>query len=266
MKKYNAILLSIVAAVLCACQSIAPDQVLLPVPPEEVPLLRNVLLTEFTGYKCVNCPLAAEEAHKLLALYPENLVVVAMHPKTNSFSRNAKLVCDEADIYYKSLGGASTTPFPTGCLDFSPTFIDYTNWAGAFLREAFSYPVAKVDIQATRTDRQLQVDVKLTEATGVNNVAQHARLLLWVVEDDIIDKQSMPDGTINNEYHHSHVLRGELLSEDAWGEAFLLSQDISFARELTMPDKVANPDNCSLVAVLIQDVTREVIDVKQIKL
>ena len=77
--------------------------------------VHRALVEKYTGPKCVNCPTAAEEAHSLLTEYPDNLVVVAMHPADNHFTQTGKpeydYTCPEANDYYRYFGGTAVTPF-----------------------------------------------------------------------------------------------------------------------------------------------------------
>ena len=43
---------------------------------------QRVLLEDFTGWRCTNCPAAAEKATELISKYGENLVVMAVHATT----------------------------------------------------------------------------------------------------------------------------------------------------------------------------------------
>ena len=52
-----------------------------PNPTEKV---RKVLLEDFTGHKCPNCPEAADEASNLKAYYKEQLVLLTIHAGTYS--------------------------------------------------------------------------------------------------------------------------------------------------------------------------------------
>ena len=109
MKKVLAFLAFAVG--LLACDIIPENDRIKPFEPVETQ--QRVLLTEFTGMKCVNCPRAAELAHSLLETYPDNFVVVAMHPASNHFTTPEDplydLRCEEADEYYKYFGGAPST-------------------------------------------------------------------------------------------------------------------------------------------------------------
>ena len=53
---------------MAACSHIAEDEQLIEVAVDDMPtneIMRNVLLEDFTGQRCVNCPKAAEIIHQL---------------------------------------------------------------------------------------------------------------------------------------------------------------------------------------------------------
>ena len=41
--------------------------------------IRKILLEDYTGHKCPNCPEAAVEAHNLKLAYGDSLVIMAVH-------------------------------------------------------------------------------------------------------------------------------------------------------------------------------------------
>lgn len=262
--------------VLLGCQSIAEQDQLIPVAPEDISCRSNVLLTEFTGFLCVNCPNAAEQAHTLLGIYPENLVVVAMHPASNSFTTttNAKYdyTCPEADVYYQSLGGTATTSFPTGAFNFSSSFSYYTSWMGDFIRHTIAVPKVQVLFGETVWSAPADTMGYSTELQITPLVAEplNIRVLLWVTEDDVLGGQRMPDGSTNLSYRHQHMLRAELLSEDGWGKTLTLRAATTLPCAGTLPaskslDTESEP-HFNLVAVVLDQQNNRVLDVKQLKL
>ena len=69
----------LVMGLLCACEVIDEAERLIPV--DTVPQgNRTHVLIEYTGFRCVNCPTAAEQANELKKLYSEHLVIVSLHP------------------------------------------------------------------------------------------------------------------------------------------------------------------------------------------
>ena len=71
-------LILLAALVLGACNNIAPEDRFIEVASATVK--RKVLVEEFTGQRCLNCPEAANELARLQAQYGgDTLIVVAIH-------------------------------------------------------------------------------------------------------------------------------------------------------------------------------------------
>ena len=200
------------AAVLCGCEVIREEDRLIPM--AIVNGERVHVLVEYTGFRCVNCPEAAKTAEALQALYGGQLVVVAMHPATNTFTQGAfDYTCPEADLCYRWMGGTATTPFPTGNIDMKETdssfFLDRQQWASALL-------TAMEDDEAPYLHATATADstggITVTIQTQALQETE-ARMALWVTEDSILGAQVMGDGTNNLAYYHRHVLRDALMDE-----------------------------------------------------
>ena len=180
MRKYLYIL---IVLVLASCEVIPESEQLIPVQIPDTSAHRHVLL-EFTGFRCVNCPAAAETAANLQRLYGDKLIVIALHPASNPFTQGLyDYTCPEADSIYQFLGGTSTTSFPTGSIDMrrfdDSYFISPADWATKL---------------TTITNNQSPI----TFTTDTS---------YWLVEDSICGPQAMSDGTVNTAYYHRHVLR-----------------------------------------------------------
>jgi len=168
--------------VLTSCEVIPESEQLIPVQVQDTSAHRHVLL-EFTGFRCVNCPAAAETAANLQHIYGDNLIVIALHPASNPFTQGAyDYTCPEADSIYQLLGGLPTTSFPTGSIDMrrfdDSYFISPADWA-----------------------------TKLTLTSHLSPLTFTTDTSYWLVEDSICGVQAMPDGSVNTAYYHRHVLR-----------------------------------------------------------
>lgn len=180
-----------------------------------------VLLEDFTGHKCVNCPVAAEETSRLEEWCEGHLIVVSIH----------------AGSYANTSGSAWKTDFRT---EAGEAYNDYFKPDG--------YPAAMVDRVAAngkmtnnnvptwasqvidRLSEESPVDIKLEAAwlAGMNEmkllasvdflrpVEEELAVQLWITEDHIVDAQLMPDNTINTAYTHRHVFRDAI--NGIWGE------------------------------------------------
>ena len=78
MKKTVYIILACVALMLISCDEVSRDDRLTFVEPPEAG--RAVLIEDYTGQYCVNCPRATEEIERLVEQYGDSVVIaVAIH-------------------------------------------------------------------------------------------------------------------------------------------------------------------------------------------
>lgn len=245
----------LVPLIMIGCEIIPENDQIIPI--EQPKGEAAVLLTEFTGQQCVNCPTAAAEADKLHQEYGEQLVVVAMYPPSNPFTRATAqydYTTTAADEYYKLFGGTSSTPFPTGVINFSRTdgnfFADYTAWGTAIAQQSQKTNQPSLDLQA-------EIDAEKRQLTVNTQTSEPSTLLLWLTENNVVGPQMMPDGTVNTDYTHNHILREAL--NGTWGQQ--LSTQANTA-QYTIADRY-NIENLTVVALLMNE-DKEVLNVKQI--
>ena len=125
-----------VALCVASCQVIPESEQLIPIESSETE--KTCLLVDFSAWKCINCPAAAEEAHKLLEQYGDQLIVMEAHPATNSLTKppakypEYDYTCPAADSLYIALGGTGTTPLPVGSVDMAA--FNNGSGSGAYLK------------------------------------------------------------------------------------------------------------------------------------
>ena len=262
MKELLFILLSFA---LVGCQVIPMDERLIETPlviPNDV---HPHVLIEFTGFRCVNCPLATEQAHELQQMYGDQLIVVAMHPASNPFTQGTyDYTCPAADTYYRFMGGTATTPFPTGNIDMvkyeSDYLIDYTTWSARLKERIIETNDIRLGVTATRDAQSDDIMISTTAFAGKKIDVD---LLLWLTEDSIVGAQMMPDGTADMEYTHNHVLRA---TDTPWGKSLSLSAlPIHDTTALHLPDR-CNAAHCHIIALTIDPYTKEVLNATQTKI
>lgn len=246
------------ALVLAGCEVIGEGERLVPVQVPVDTTERVHVLVEFTGFRCVNCPKASAAAEALKQTYGERLIIVAMHPASNPFTQGAALydyTCEEADVYYRYMGGNATTPFPTGNINFKSDeddyLSDYPEWA-TLLAQQMSQPTeVHLSIQAER-DNSTNI-ITVTTAASANKI-QDCRLVTWLVEDSIQGAQALPEGGVDREYYHRHVLR--MAAGDAWGESYAIPfTPVTITTAMSLPDG-CDPEHCSVVVAAMDDKNR----------
>lgn len=267
---WNSIIIVLAIGMLTACEVIGPDDhdkvIFTPTDPSDIK--RTSILIEYTGWQCVFCPTAAEEAHRLKEQYGENLVVVAMHPKSNSFTKYGKnealnYTCPEADSIYMKMGGTATTEFPKGNVnmikdEINGYFNKWENW-GTLVSQAYATPkpvVISQEVEGTTDSKDITITIDIT---NLDTVAMDATLQVWLTEDGVIGSQKKPEGT-DKEYVHNHLLRASI--SPIWGESvsILTKQTHQVVYEYTLPEKVKK-ENCNIVALV--SVNGEVIQANQ---
>ena len=251
-------LLLVIGSLLTACEVIPSgerEEVIF-TPTDPSTLKRTSLLIEYSGWQCVNCPTAAEEAHLLKEQYGENLVVVVMHPESNPNTRHnnkpaLNYTCPEADSIYLMMGGTNTTPFPTGNVNMVKDatkgyFTDYDQW-GTLVSQAYANP-KPVQLKAEASIIDPNVILVAAGITNLDTQAIEATIQIWLTEDSVMGSQKKPEGTDKN-YAHNHLMRASI--SPLWGdivpiEAHMMQQVVY---EYTLPEKVVK-ENCNIVAIL----------------
>ena len=265
-------MLLVLGSFLTACEVIPSgqrDKVIF-TPSDSTAIKRTSLLIEYSGWQCVNCPTAAEEAHRLKELYGEELVVVVMHPESNPNTRHNNkpaldYTCPEADSIYVMMGGTNTTPFPTGNVnlvkDAKGYFNDYDKW-GTLISQAYASP--KPILLTTEADMiDTNVIFVAVDITNLNTQAiEEATLQVWLTEDSVMGSQKKPEGTDKN-YAHNHLMRASI--SPLWGESLSLDAQMTqqIVYEYTLPEKVVK-ENCNIVALM--SINGEVVQAHEAKI
>ena len=245
MKIKAYITLMLVTLLMAACSHIPEDEQLIYVKP--APVERSVLLEDFTGQRCVNCPLAADEIAKLHEQYGDAIIAVSIHSGPLGFRTNSRflgLATDEGDEYYNHWN-----------LEFQPVGLinrgapaEFTAW-GTLIRDALQRPApVDIDLEVTESDEGFNTHTKVK---GVDGDTQ-GKLQLWIVEDDITAFQMMPDGTRNDNYVHQHVFRATV--NGTWGEECAPSEGETLTQDYQQTiDDTWNTSNLSVVAFVYND-------------
>ncbi|MDK2909600.1 MAG: hypothetical protein PWR20_1167 [Bacteroidales bacterium] len=230
---------------------------------EDTTYKRIVLLEDYTGHKCVNCPEAAALAHQLSLAHPGQLVIIGVHAgyfatPDGSGNYTADYRTPEGTALHDYFGIMS---YPTGILNRKPfnaaLRLTPDKWEAALNEALEAEPEAYITIQNdwNPSSRKLQVKTKvkaLADLTGPVN------LTLSIIENDIVSPQKNNKTSVGSvpdilDYKHKHVLRACI--NGVWGEpvndGFNLAKNAyySFNHTFTLPDNW-NANNCEVVAIL----------------
>jgi len=179
--------------------------------------VRVVLLEEFTGKGCTNCPKGNREIENLLTLLPDNLIVVSIHA---GFFANPQLFpigqfdfrTMEGEFLFDYLG--PNLGYPAGVVNRTPVNnemqLSANAWASAITKEIQRAPAVElsIDHDYNLTTRELSVTVN---GIGKEILTGDIHLSIMITESGIVDAQSdIEAGGIVPDYVHNHMLRDML--------------------------------------------------------
>lgn len=236
-----------------SCSNIDEGDRLIYVKPAEVG--RAILIEDFTGQRCVNCPTGTEIINGIVDTYGEdNVIAVGIHSGPLGFAGNSKtvgLMTDTGNEYYTRWDKENKMGQPWVIFNrkTSPDS-HYNNWAamvGTIISEKanLSVKIANAYDVATRT-----LTTKVG-ADGVNGTV-NGKLQVWIVEDGVKALQMMPDGKSNKEYIHNHVFRAAV--NGTWGEDVTVKEGETTTKQYSYKLPEAwNADNIAVVAFVYND-------------
>ncbi|MFA4180404.1 Omp28 family outer membrane lipoprotein [Xylanibacter rodentium] len=204
---------------------------------------RAVLIEDFTGQMCVNCPNAVPVIEQLEEAYPGKVVAVAIHsgmvfPSTIG---NLALQTDLGEQYYKDAGSPAQPAGRIGRVGGTYLPDRWILQAQGILR--MQSPVAlKINNVYDETARKVTVSV---ETYGVEVAS--GNLQMWLVEDGIVAPQIMPSGTADINYMHNHVLRTAVNGAHGEPIAIAKGEDKTVTAEAVLADHW-KAENMSVVA------------------
>ncbi len=213
-------------AVLAGCREQQPEYRLI----GPVANARGVLIEEFSGARCPNCPQGSEELDNLKAIFGSSLVIVAVHAGDFAFTypdSKFDFTTPEGNALLGLLG--NPIGYPSAVInrkrgDSDRSFQQFSlRWGSSISQELEEDPMFDIRSDVTFDDqnRRLQATVSVVPSIAVN---EGLRINVLLKEDHIIDPQAdraVPTGIVK-EYNHKNVFRA-MLSEvmgDPLGDRF----------------------------------------------
>lgn len=219
--KYIASLCGMAALCLTACENVDEADRFIGVDAPHSD--KTVLIEEFTGQKCVNCPRGAETVAALHEAYGAQVIGVSLYPEqlsnlTKPYKAQYDLRTKEASDLFSAFDG---TKLGLPCAMFNRTAFNgsvldnnTSSWGTPVLQllQEGTSPVT-ITLQGTydAASRELKVDYDLAFADGVSDALSFQ---LYIIENGIVTWQSTEAG-LNKEYVNNHVLRRALYG--TWG-------------------------------------------------
>ena len=244
--------------------------------------LRNVVIEDFTGHKCVFCPAAADLAHDLHMANPTRVFTAGIHagpdgigdfqsvspPDYPTDFTNPQGV-EIGQYFGENDGGFPGNPrgtvnrYKNGTIFQSPA-----QWT-SMTNEIISNNDLKVNLQAKLNYYEetkgafLHVEAEPQDANVINDLS----IMVYLLEDSVVGDQKMSDNSHNSSYVHRDIHRGNLnnesfgrpiTSENLVNDKYLINYSFIVPNQL---DGEHNPSNMHLLICAFNQTTWEIYQV-----
>lgn len=232
-----------------------------PIPP---PQLKNVLIEDISGVRCVNCPEAAEIAHDIVDKHAKGRInVLTLH--STKFAVYTRPIIDTfntkeaTDIIHNLIG--EPLGLPIGAVDRkifagkTDPLLSPATWESYVNQQLLLDPQANLELSVipNKANRTAIVNIKVTV---LEPIADPVHLSIFISESHIKSPQKTLQGEVSD-FEHNFILRKGITSYNGLKLADNLTAGTVFEKgfEVSIPDKWVY-DNCEIM-VLVNKVKSE---------
>jgi thiol-disulfide isomerase/thioredoxin len=237
--------------------------------------VKRVLVEDYTGHHCGNCPRAAEEIHELACEYGDQIIPLAIHV---GFFADVIFGAPFDNDYRTPIGndfdaefGNSNAGLPNGMVNriktSGSTILGYTEWGNKIDEVLSSAAEAEITISTSYDSGSRNVTATINTKILSSLEAGTYNLCIFLAEDSVISAQLDYDADPEEieDYHHMHMLRDGFT--DAWGYNLAnssIASGTSFNNEFDLTlNTDFNEKHCYVIAFLQNNDTKEVIQVNK---
>ena len=263
--------LSLLAFLFSACDEIPPT---LNVKKEK----RQVLIEEFTGVSCIQCPAGSAEIKALIAQHGRQLIAVSIHSAPTFSEPYPESLFDfrteEGNDFYTYLGAPQGFPSATVNRKLfdgrSKLQLGRGDWAGYILEELSKDPKVEISIKPDFDANTRKASIEVTLFVVETITEPVVNLSVIFTEDDIVDHQLTPESspTTDPNYKHEYVLRGTATPYDGTPitESLTAEAVITKTFEYTIPSEWNENKVNVIAAVNLNGEVKEVLQAHQVHL
>lgn len=239
---------------------------------------QKVLIEDYTGHTCVNCPSATVTAHNIKQNCEDRVIIIAVHAGFFSEPRPSGTYTydfrTEAGNEWNKFFGIEGNP--NGLVNRLNEEGNYVLgpglWAEATIKLLEGNSPVEIVINSTFDVENNKLITKI-DAEVIGNIEGDYSLIVCITEDHIIKPQKNNDPSIGIvgdilDYEHNDVLRGSINGN--WGETFIVGgtstgNTISKTYEQSFDDTDWVVENCKVVAFIFNEADKSVLQVEEAK-
>jgi len=235
--------------------------------------VRKVLLEDYTGHKCPNCPEAAALAADLKTSYGEQLILLTVHAgyystpdASGDFTDDLRTgegteMHDYFAFYAYPAGMVNRTEYQGQRVLFKD------DWEAAI--DAVVTVPAQAEIVLTGTYNSVNRTLTCkAETTFLEDLSGTYNICMFIVESGIVSPQKNEQEVVLD-YVHNHVLRASM--NGTWGEA--VGADGAAVKDEVQENEYNYvfpsawvPGNCGVIAFVYNADTKEIVQAEELDL
>ena len=231
------------ATILTACDSVDEQDRFIPV---EIVPQRAILIEEFTGQNCTNCPDGHKAIQDLTSAFGDSVVAVGIHASDLAVNAPLGFKTATGEEYYKNAGSPA---LPTGVINLQTSPLQVNEWSSQVERLLVVPTPFTVKAEAELDGDMYNIKVAFSSGDDYEG-----KLMVWICENNIVRRQ-LDHGTYINDYVHNHVFRAAV-NDDIWGQPVSLKknepQSLDFSYKIEQ-SYYWDTDNIYVVAFLYND-------------
>lgn len=238
---------------------------------------KKVLIEDYTGHGCVNCPGAAVTAHELQEQCEERIIIMAVHA---GYFASTDAFGPEYTYDFTTEGGNTWNEYygiignPKGMVNRVDAGSGVVTVPDKWDKTVTSELALEAEVEVNITsDFNTNDSILSTTVSGefLSVIEGKFSLVVCLTENDIVKAQKNNDEEIGEipdmlEYTHQHVLRNVI--NGGWGDeiasgSIAIGKDYSrtYTQDFKGHDWV--PENCHIVAFVYQDSDKSILQVEE---
>ncbi|MDL2223035.1 Omp28 family outer membrane lipoprotein [Bacteroidales bacterium OttesenSCG-928-M11] len=226
----------------------------------------TVLLEDFTGVLCKNCPDAASVAHDIQDKLGSQLIIVSIH--AGPYSSSAPEYQSEAGNSYLNKFYPAANEFPAGIIsrkqvDGSLVHTNFKKWETYIMERLNSDIMGNrlFDFDMFPQFSEETNEIRIESTIKAYNNLSGVHLQLWITESGVVGNQ-LTNTEFKNDYIHNHMLRDAI--NGIWGEEIESMEEDSeklLSNTYSLNDKEWDTNNLHIVGFIYDSKTMEVLQV-----
>ena len=274
MKRITTLLILLIGGIFffAACEIVDPPYLENPGGGDTSQYTKRVLIEDYTGHSCPNCPKAAETADQLKKIYGDQLVVMAVHagyfatpvPSDPLFAQDFRT---QAGNEWNDFFGIDE--YPNGLVNRVATesgvyATPYGNWGAVVEAELQKQTEAVITIHSDFDEGTRTFSTSISTEFLVPQDKTH-NLIVCITQDSIVGGQKFPT-SIDENYVFMGVMRGTL--NGTWGEDVSEGNPIVVGEKYEKSYSIKFPDewiakNCHVLAFVYNSETKTILQVEE---